>query len=90
MQDFDKKIKALPDGSFFVTFNKNRYLLSKETHLNQKLIKVYAKELAANDFISLNYYPMLQGGLLKPCEMPQEKVINFILKMQVNEPLGDF
>ena len=89
MQNFDKKIKALPNGSFDVTFNENRYLLSKETHLNEKLIKLYAKELGGNDFISLNYYPMIKEGLLKPCEMPQAKVIDFILRMKVNEPVKD-
>ena len=89
MQDFDKKIRALPDGSYDVTFNEKRYLLSKKTQLDGKLIKLYAKELAANDFISLNYYPKIKGGLLKPCEMPQEKVIDFILRMKVNEPVKD-
>jgi len=82
MRDFDQKIKSLTDGSFDVTFNQKRYLLSKETHLNKKLIKLYAQELGGNDFISLNYYPNIKGGLLKPCEMPQEKVIDFILNLK--------
>ena len=85
MEEFDKKIKALPDGSFKVVFNQKRYLLSKETHLNEKLIKLYAKELGANDFISLNYYPKIKGGLLKPCEMPKEKVVDFINQMRVGD-----
>ncbi len=80
---FDPKIKALKDGSYDVSYQGKRYLLSKETHLEGKLIKLYAEELGANDFISLNYYPELGGGLLKPCEMPPEKVILFIEEIEL-------
>jgi hypothetical protein len=31
-------------------------------------------------FIIIN----IGDGLLKPCEMPKEKVINFILKLKIN------
>jgi len=37
-----------------------------------------AKELGGNDFISGNYYRSVGEGLLKPCEMPAEKVIDFV------------
>ena len=64
-------------------FYKNkRYLLSKQTQLKGKLIKLYAEELGNIDFISLNYYTNIDGGLLKPCEMPKEKVVDFILDLQ--------
>ena len=75
---FHITLTALKNGSYDVFYNDKRYLLTKETHLNGKLIKLYAKELGANDFISLNYYGEIGEGLLKPCEMPQEKVIDFI------------
>jgi len=79
---FHTTLLKLKDGSYDVFYNEKRYLLSKQTQLNSKLIKLYAKELGANDFISLNYYPNIKGGLLKPCEMPQEKVIDFILNLK--------
>lgn len=80
---FVKRLSALADGSSYdVFYNNRRYLLCKETHLGSKLIKLYAKELGGNDFISLNFYPELQGGLLKPCEMPKQKVIDFILNLE--------
>ena len=79
---FAKRLSALADGSYDVFYNNRRYLLRKETHLGRKLIKLYAEELGGNDFISLNFYPKLQGGLLKPCEMPQQKVIDFILNLE--------
>jgi len=83
--DFHIKLIHLNNGAYDVfAFNK-RYLLRKETQLDGKLIKLYAEELGGNDFISLNYYPQLQNGLLKPCEMPPEKVIEFILELKIKQ-----
>jgi len=79
---FHKKLLSLPNGSYDVVYKIKRYLLSKQTQLQGKLIKLYAKELGGNDFISLNYYPEIQDGLLKPCEMPKEKVIEFIIEIR--------
>lgn len=80
---FHNKILQIDDGAYDVIAYEKRYLLRKETRLEGKLIKLYAEELGGNDFISLNYYPQLQGGLLKPCEMPQKKVIQFILELRL-------
>ena len=80
---FQNKLLSLANGSYDVLYNNKRYLLSKQTQLEGKLIKVYAQELGANDFISLNYYTNIRDGLLKPCEMPKSKVIAFILDMEV-------
>jgi len=75
---FKTKILSPPDGAYDVFYHDRRYGLTKSTHLNGKLIKIYAKELGGKDFISLNYYPNLHDGL-KPCEMTQKKVIDFVL-----------
>lgn len=75
---FHKRLLSFADGAYDVMYNDRRYLFRKESHLNGKLIKVYAEELGGTNFISLNYYPKTLNGLLKPCEMPDEKVIAFI------------
>jgi len=77
--DFYTKLLALPNGANDVLYLGKRYLLRKETLLNSKLIKIYAEELGGNDMVSGNYYPTLKQGLLKPCEMSELKVINFVL-----------
>ena len=76
-------MKSLADGAYDVSFHKKRYLLRKQTHLKGRLIKLYAEELGGNDFISLNYYPEIKEGLLKPCEMPVQKVVNFVLEFKL-------
>ena len=83
-QSFHKRIISISDGSYDVLYKQKRYLLSKQTLLSGKLIKLYAKELGGNDFISLNYYVTIgSGGLLKPCEMPQKKVMEFVLGLKI-------
>ena len=76
---FHERLLSFEDGAYDVLYDNKRYLFRKESHLNAKLIKVYAEELGDTNFISLNYYPQTANGLLKPCEMPDEKVIDFIL-----------
>jgi peptide-methionine (S)-S-oxide reductase len=41
-------------------------------------VKVYAEEFGGLDFISFNFYLTQSGHQLKPCEMPIEKVTQFI------------
>lgn len=79
---FHTKLLDLEEGNYDVVYQEKRYLLSKQTLLNGKLIKLYAEELGNNDFISLNYYTNIKDGLLKPCEMPEEKVIEFVLNLK--------
>jgi hypothetical protein len=77
--EFYTKLLALPNGANDVRYMDKRYLLRKETLLEAKLIKVYAEELGGNDIVSGNYYSTLKSGMLKPCEMSDAKVIDFIL-----------
>lgn len=80
---FYTRLLALPNGANNVRYLEKRYLLRKETILDGRLLKIYAKELGGNDVISGNYYATIKGGLLKPCEMPEQKVIEFVLNAVV-------
>ncbi len=79
---FYSKLLALPDGASYVRYKERRYLLRKETLLGGKVLKLYAEALGSNDIVSGNYYPTLKGGMLKPCEMSERKVIDFVLHAQ--------
>lgn len=81
--DFYTKLIALPNGANDVWYKDKRYLLRKEILLEGKLIKIYAEELGGNNIVSGNYYPTLKGGMLKPCEMSDAKVIGFVLETNV-------
>lgn len=77
--DFFERLLRLPDGANNIIYRKKRYLLRKETLLRGRVIKMYAEELGGNDVISGNYYPTIRNGTLKPCEMSDRKVIDFVL-----------
>ena len=80
---FYKNLLTLPNGANDVYYKNRRYLLRKETLLDGKLLKIYAEELGGNDIVSGNYYPTIKEGTLKPCEMSDAKVIDFVLNVKV-------
>ena len=77
--EFYTNLLVLPNGANDVRYLGKRYLLRKETLLEGKLLKVYAQELGGKDIVSGNYYPTIKKGMLKPCEMSDKKVIDFVL-----------
>ncbi|WP_373029179.1 peptide methionine sulfoxide reductase [Sulfurovum sp.] len=77
--EFYTNLLAIPNGANDVRYLGKRYLLRKETLLDGKLLKIYAEELGGNDIVSGNYHPSIKGGMLKPCEMSDQKVIDFVL-----------
>jgi hypothetical protein len=77
--EFYKKLLALPVGTNDIWYENRRYMLRKDRLLDGRLIKVYAKDLGGRDIVSGNYYTTIKGGMLKPCEMSDKKVIDFVL-----------
>ncbi|NER13659.1 peptide methionine sulfoxide reductase [Leptobacterium flavescens] len=73
------KIEELREGYSEVFYRNKKYGLNKTVFNGGSSYKIYAEELAGNDFISLNFYITSKDHLLKPCEMPKEKVIDFLM-----------
>ena len=71
-------INKIPVGYSEGIFQQKKYGITRTDFNAGKSLKIYAEELGGTDFISLNYYKTSNGDLLKPCEMPQEKVITFL------------
>lgn len=73
---------ALPKGGYGGTYNGKRYRLIKSVLVTGRSQKLEAEELGGTDYISFNLYRLASGEtLLKPCEMPVEKVIDFVLNV---------
>ena len=64
-------------------YNSRKYGLTKTTFNKGKSIKFYAEELGGVDFVRLNYYVTKTQELLKPCEMPKQKVIHFLNNVKI-------
>ena len=75
--DFQK----FPEGYSEGVYKGKKYGITKNIFNKGRSFKLYAKELGGSDFISLNYYKTKEKELLKPCEMPEAKVVDFINKV---------
>lgn len=73
-----EKIQLVPKGYSVGNYQNKKYGVTRTDFNNGKSIKIYAEELGGTNFISLNYYILESGNLLKPCEMPESKVIDFL------------
>lgn len=72
------KIANIPLGASEKRMNDKKYLVTRKDFNGGKSTKVFAQELGGNDFISFNFYLTNQGQQLRPCEMPKQKVLDFI------------
>ncbi len=82
---FRTKLLELPLGSFCILYKNKRYITTIQIYSNNKIIKLYAEELGGNDIVSGNYFTTIKGGLLKPCEMSDAKVIDFVVNLEIIE-----
>lgn len=71
-------IKKFPIGFSEAIYEGKKYGVTRIDFNDGKSIKVYAEEQGGTNFISLNYYITTTKTFLKPCEMPEEKVIHFL------------
>ena len=71
-------IQKIPLGATEISISGKKYLVTRQDFNQGKSTKVFAKELGGNDFISFNFYLTSKGEQLKPCEMPTQKVLDFL------------
>ncbi|MFS4455834.1 peptide methionine sulfoxide reductase [Maribacter sp. 2304DJ31-5] len=82
-------IKQFPVGYSMAVYNDKKYGVTRTDFNHGKSFKLFAKELGGNDFISLNYYMTQSGDRLKPCEMPEQKVIHFLKYVEITSNKKD-
>lgn len=83
--DWIQKIKILPIGYSELRYAGKRYSVTRRNFNAGKSIKIYAKELGGNDFISFNFYAGARSNYLKPCEMPEEEILHFLNNYELIE-----
>ena len=83
--DFVTAFDALPEGGYGGTYEGKRYRVTKTVMATGRSQKLEAEELGGKDYISFNLYRLADGtALLKPCEMPEEKVVAFVLGVVID------
>jgi len=76
-------LDLIPPGYSEGLYHGRRYGMQKTLHAGGKGLKFFARELGGTDFVSLNLYQLSSGDLLKPCEMPETKVRDFLLSVTI-------
>jgi hypothetical protein len=79
------RLSTWPRGWFVARYAGRRYGVTNTAHANGRSFKLFAEELGGPDRISLNLYaPPSAAPILKPCEMPADKVTAFVLGAELD------
>lgn len=85
-EPFVQAFDALPFGGYGATYDGKRYRVTKSRMAHGRSQKLEAEELGGSDYVSFNLYRLAGGEvLLKPCEMPEAKVIAFVIGLGVDQ-----
>ena len=77
---FLQRFLALPAGYGRGEYEGQRYRVMIERSADGRRHWLYAEELGGTDRISLNLFLLADSrSLLKPCEMPEAKVVAFVM-----------
>lgn len=78
MDRFWPCLKTIPEGYSTGHYKGRSYGVSLEISADKKRYKLYAEELGGTEFVSFNFYRLTGGDQLNPCEMPEDKVVDFV------------
>ncbi|GHB01418.1 hypothetical protein GCM10009069_25370 [Algimonas arctica] len=73
---------ALPLGNFDGVYEGQRYGVTRTERADGRQAWLWAEALGGTDRISGNLYRLKSGAQLKPCEMSDEKVMSFVVKVK--------
>jgi peptide-methionine (S)-S-oxide reductase len=76
--DLGELVARIPEGWTQVSYAGRRYGLSRTSRARGRAVSLYARELGGTDTVSANLYAHGDELLLRPCEMPAEKVRDFL------------
>lgn len=86
---FTYRLSKIRTGYTTGKYGASRYGVTVSRAAGGKRVKLYAEELGGNDHISFNLYTLSSGvKALKPCEMPEAKVIAFVEGFEAEAPRG--
>ena len=79
MDGFLPALAVLPVGYSTGLYADRRWGVTVERSADGRRVKLYGEELGGADHVSFNLYFAGGEARLKPCEMPEAKVVAFVL-----------
>lgn len=78
MTDLAHLFERLPPGWSLMTYAGHRWGVTRSVQVGGRTESVYAEQLGGEEIVSANLYRLAAGAVLKPCEMPAERVLAFL------------
>ena len=78
MDELTELLAGIRPGWTRVEVDGRAYGLTRTDRVAGRTITLYAEELDGPDVVSANIWRTHDGDVLRPCEMPAEKVIGFL------------
>lgn len=85
---FLARLDRLPQGYGEGVYEGRRFGVTLTVSADKRRQWLYGEELGGRDRVSFNLYLPSGRPALRPCEMPAEKVIDFVLNYQPDPPPG--
>ena len=76
--ELERLVDRVPEGWTVVVYDGRRYGLTRTTRAAGRSVSLLAEQLGGTEVVSTNVYRTSDGDVLKPCEMPAEKVLAFL------------
>lgn len=71
-------IRTLPEGWSRIEIDGHSWIVTRTTRAGGKVISVDAEQLSTAEQFGANVWVTSRGTVLKPCEVPEDKVMHFL------------
>ncbi len=72
------RLARLPVGTSYVRYRGRRWVAVRSVAAGGRVERLWAEELGGRAFVSANLYLTGDGERLRPCEMPEAVVLDFL------------
>lgn len=79
LTEFLERLARLPSGYSEGAYAGGRWGVSVKRSADARRVSLLARELGGQGLVSFNLYATSAGAQLKPCEMPEATVVEFVL-----------
>lgn len=79
-------VARLPRGASTVRYRGRRWAVTTTTYAGGRSLKLWAEELGGTQFVSANVYLGVDGERFRPCEMPEDRVLDFLRHWSPEHP----
>ena len=76
--ELEDLIRAVPEGWSRVDIDGRSWAMTRITRAGGRVISLDAELLGTSESLGANVWQTSSGAVLKPCEVPAERVMNFL------------